>query len=87
LYDVRYKGEDVFRYHVPRSGLTFASQFEWRLAARYAGMDYDTAFSQLDGDTQSAIVAEYRAVMQMRAVMEYEQQKESRRKKGMRSRG
>jgi hypothetical protein len=50
-------------------------------------MDYDTDFSQLDGDTQSAIVAEYRAVMQMRAVIEYEQQKESRRKKGMRSRG
>ncbi|MCC7208330.1 MAG: hypothetical protein IT323_13565 [Anaerolineae bacterium] len=60
-------------FHAPtqKSGVTYSVQFEWRLAAHWAGYRRFKDFQALDGDEQSEIVATYRAWAQMRAVEEY----------------
>ncbi len=69
---MRFRGTDVFRVPVPRSGTTYSPQFEWRLAAHWAGYRRFRDFQALDGDEQSEIVATYRAWAQMRAVEEHD---------------
>lgn len=53
---------------MPRSGLSYAAEFEWLEAAHWAGYRWE-AFRVLDGDDQARIVAHYRARMQMDAVI------------------
>lgn len=69
---MRYRGRNVFGMSVPRSGITYALDFEWRLAARWAGFRRFRQFEALSADEQSEIVATYRAATQMQAVVEHE---------------
>lgn len=51
-----------------RSGVSFSSALEWRLAAQWAGYKYEK-FIELEGDLQSAHVAAYRSYHQIEAVL------------------
>lgn len=62
-----------------RSGITFSSALEWRLAAKWAGYTYE-AFIELEGDLQSAHVAAYRSVSQFEAVLAEDAAKEAARR-------
>jgi hypothetical protein len=67
---------------VPRSGVSYGDEFEWREAARFALYRWED-FCRLDGEAQSAIVAHYRVHGQIEAVIAHEQARE-RRLKGRR---
>jgi hypothetical protein len=56
---------------VPRSGISYAPELEWRLAARWAGYKMEE-FQALDGADQSDVVAAYRAQNQIDAVLAWE---------------
>jgi hypothetical protein len=75
-----FKRVDLFRLHVPRAGVSYAPELEWRLAARWAGYRYIEEFTALDGEEQSAIVATYRIDAYLAAVLTQEQMRESKRK-------
>lgn len=53
---------------MPRAGASYEPLFEWREAAHWAGETW-RSFCRLDGDEQAAIVAHYRAHMQLEAVI------------------
>jgi len=65
---------------VPRSGIEYSAELEWRFAARWAGYRLEEFFA-LDGEEQSAIVASYRIQNQVEAVLSLEQIRELRRGK------
>jgi uncharacterized protein (DUF1015 family) len=67
---------------VPRSGVTYSGELEWREAARFALCRW-TDFCRLDGEEQSGIVAHFRVHNQLEAVIAHEQARE-RRLKGRR---
>ena len=69
----------MFDYSVTRSHISYSVQLEWRLAAQWAGYTYE-AFEALDGDLQSGHVAAYRASNQIRAVIDEDQARETKRK-------
>jgi elongation factor P hydroxylase len=58
----------------------YSAQLEWRLAAQWAGYRFYGEFDQLDGEQQSDIVAAYRAFHQISAVLDYEAEREMKRK-------
>lgn len=68
-FAVTFRGRDIFSYSVPRAGLQCNAIFEWRQAAKWAGVEWST-FCDLDGYEQSAIVAQYLTHMQLEAVLE-----------------
>lgn len=75
---------------MPRSGVSYSREFEWFLAARWAGYRW-REFRMLDGEEQSHIVAAYRVQMQIEAVLAKEsrprrQPKKPQRKTGRRGR-
>lgn len=63
---------------MPRSGITYAAEFGWIIAAQWAGYTW-REFSELDGDEQAHIVAAYECNQQMTAVVAHEQHKEQQR--------
>jgi hypothetical protein len=68
---VTYKNKDVFKWHVPRSGLKYENpMLEWVLAARWAGYRWDE-FQSLPGDEQSFLIAAYRISNQIEAVVSH----------------
>lgn len=67
----------MFAYEVPRSGIAYAPELEWRQAARWAGIPYED-FERLPGYRQSAHVAAYRAVNQIDAVVALDQVRRER---------
>lgn len=71
---MRFKGRDIFKCRVPRSGLTYSTEFEWVLAAQWAHYKQEE-FRELEGDEQSRIVAAYRCHMQAEAVVHHEMQR------------
>lgn len=60
-----------------RSGISFSTALEWRLAAQWAGYRYED-FVELEGDLQSAHVAAYRSYQQIEAVLAEAAAKEAR---------
>lgn len=56
---------------IPRSGVRYNIILEWFLAARWAGMDWFTDFSDLDGEDMAFVVAAYRTNLQIEAVVSY----------------
>lgn len=62
---------------MPRSGVTFAPELEWLLAAQWWGCR-PNEFFELEGEVQSEMVATYRVHEQMRAVLASEQAREAR---------
>lgn len=83
-----FRRRDIFSIHVPRSGLAFAQELEWELAAHWWRYKPEE-FAMLDGDEQSRRVAVYRIQHQMEAVVAQEQAKEAKRaaRKGRRGPG
>lgn len=75
---VRYRGKALDAYRTPRSGLSYAPQLDWALAAQWWHYELE-AFYALDGDEQAYLVAVYRAKHQMDAVVAHEQYKEATR--------
>lgn len=65
---------------VPRSGVTYAPEFEWLLAARWAGYTL-REYRRLSGDEQSEILALYRGQVQIDAVLAQEERRRAERKK------
>jgi hypothetical protein len=65
--------------HVPLSGLSYAPQLEWRLAAAWAHYPYHQ-FQRLEGAEQARIVAAYRLKNKMDALLAHEQLKAAQRK-------
>lgn len=76
---MRYRGRAVFGMRVPRSGITYTQEFEWRLAAHWAGFRRFRQFEALSAEEQSEIVATYRAAVQMQAVVENETARQMKR--------
>jgi hypothetical protein len=62
----------VFRCQTFRSGLSFNSELEERLAAQWARYRYED-FLELDGELQSAHVAAFRCEKQMEAAVQHKQ--------------
>jgi hypothetical protein len=58
----------VFAVPVPRSGVSYSTEFGWREAAHWAGYRWEV-FRTLDGDDQAAIVAHHMAHLQLEAVI------------------
>jgi hypothetical protein len=56
---------------VPRSGISYAPELEWRLAARWNRYKWHE-FQALDGDEQSKLVAAYRVQNQIEAVLAWD---------------
>ena len=54
-------------------------EFEWVMAARWAGYTWDD-FQEKEGDDQSYLVAAYRCHVQMEAVLEHERAKDIERR-------
>lgn len=65
--------------HVPSSGLSYSSLFEWRVAAQWANYTWEQ-FAELEGEEQSWIVATYRSYKQAESVLALETEREMRRK-------
>lgn len=63
---------------MPRSGLRYAAEMEWRLAAQWAHYRYED-WQMLDGELQSAHVAAYRVAKQAEAVLAHEGAREQAR--------
>lgn len=76
---MRFRGRNAFEIKVPRSGISYSTELEWRLAAQWAGYKFGE-FQALDGDEQSDIIATYRANFQASAVVSYEQAQEMKRR-------
>ena len=68
----------MFAYEVPRSGISYAPELEWRQAARWAGFKRFRNFIKLSGREQSEIVAHYRTVNQIDAVVALDQVRRER---------
>lgn len=64
---------------MPWSKVAYGDSYGWREAARFAGIDYDTGFCALDGEAQSAIVAHWKAHMQLEAVLAQDREQRQRR--------
>jgi hypothetical protein len=62
---------------VPLSGVSYAPELEWRLAARWAGYRYED-FTLLAGEEQSGTVAAYRVNGHIEALMAQEQSRRAR---------
>src|SRR3989304_1604318 len=62
-FQATFRGADVFDYAVPRSGVRYADELEWRFASRWSGIAWED-FQAMEGDDQSAVVAAYRCQMQ-----------------------
>jgi hypothetical protein len=75
---VTFKRRPIFEYRVPRSGISYSREFEWREAAHWAGYLWEE-FCELDGDDQAAIIAHYRAHLQLEAVLAQDQERRNRR--------
>jgi elongation factor P hydroxylase len=58
----------------------YSSQLEWRLAAQWAGYRWYGEFDRLDADQQSDVIATYRAFHQISAVLDYDHEREMKRK-------
>lgn len=80
---MRYKGRDIFTYHLPMSGIEYSAELEWRLVARYFYYRWEQ-FCALTGETQSSLVAAYRADRYIEAVLEFENAKKMRSNAGRR---
>jgi hypothetical protein len=65
---------------LPRSGVIYSPLFEWVKAAVWAGYKPDEFFEELDGESQSLIIAAYRTEMQITGVLENEARRESERR-------
>lgn len=76
-FKVSFRRKDIFSIHVPRSGVGYAPELEWRLAAKEFNYTWEQ-FCRLDGQSQSSIIAAYRASNQIEAVVANEQAKASR---------
>lgn len=63
---------------MPRSGLEWDSEVEWRQAAAWANYTFE-AFQMLPGETQSAHVAAHRVSQHAEAVIAHEQSKKRNR--------
>src|SRR5689334_22654883 len=68
VFNVQFRGRDIFEIRVPLSGVTHSIEFEWREAAHWARYRWEE-FADLDGDEQAAIVAHYRAHTRLEAVL------------------
>lgn len=69
-----YDGQDIFSITVPRSKLQVSALYEWREAARWAHYRWGE-FRDLEGEEQSAIIAQYMVTRQIEAVFEHERLK------------
>lgn len=67
-FEATYRGKDIFKIRVPRTGMAFSGYYEWCEAARWAGYTRE-AFAQLTGQDQASIVAQFRVHHQMEAVL------------------
>lgn len=76
-FKAKFKGRDIFSWYVPRSGVAYAPELEWRLAAKDFNYTWEQ-FCRLDGQSQSSIIAAYRVHNQVEAVVSHEQIKASR---------
>jgi hypothetical protein len=65
---------------VPRSGISFSPEFEAREAARWSLLTW-RQFCALDGEEQSATVAQYRVSHMIEAVLAMDQDKRARQKR------
>lgn len=66
------RGRDVFTIKVPLSGIEYAPELHWRLAAAWANYTWEQ-FQKLDGEDQAAHIAAYESKMQIEAVLAREQ--------------
>jgi elongation factor P hydroxylase len=57
-----------------------SAQLEWRLAAQWAGYRWYGEFDRLDADQQSDVIATHRAFHQISAVLDYDHEREMKRK-------
>lgn len=71
---MEFGGRDIFDIRVPRSQVSYSDLFEWREAAHWTGCQW-RHFCRLDGDEQAAIVAHYRAHLQLEAVLAQDQER------------
>lgn len=53
---------------MPRSGVTYSRELEWRLAAAWANYTWEQ-FCELDGEQMSAHIAAYRTQNQIDSVL------------------
>lgn len=63
---------------MPRSGVSYSPLFEWREAAHWAGYRWEQDFCNLDGDDQAAVIAHYRAHLQLESVLAQDQERRNR---------
>lgn len=81
---MKFEGRDIFKIRVPRNPLDFSEEFEWAMAAKWAGYRVKD-FEELEGAEQSRIVALYRTNTQLEAVIAHDSQKKAERKAGRRA--
>lgn len=67
----------MFRVSTTRSGVTYNSELEERLASQWAGYRYEE-FLDLDGDQQAEHIAAYRVTHQVEAVLAQQSKTEQR---------
>lgn len=72
-----YKGRNIFDKKVPLSGIKYSFALEWRLAAQWAGYQFE-GFTSLDTDQQAQHIAAYRCSQQIQAVLSHEQARAAR---------
>jgi hypothetical protein len=74
-----YKGRDIFRIPVTKSGASFGAPLEWIYAAKFNGFN-TMEFLRESLDDQVFMIAAYRVDAQLKAVIEEERAEEMRRK-------
>ena len=83
-FEPTYNGIPIFRCQTPKSKFRFSASFiglsyEMLEAARWRGYRNDE-FQELEIEEQALIIAHYRIDSQIRAIIEHENEKASRRK-------
>lgn len=76
-----FRGRDVAVWPLPRSGIQFAPEYEWREAAKWAGFKRFRTFLRLSGEEQSEIVAHYRMSSRIEAVVTLDAQRKAEAKR------
>lgn len=73
-----FRKRDIFSYRVARSGASFSPEFEAREAARWANYTWPE-FCAMDGEEQSATVAQFRVSNYLESVISKIQADEAKR--------
>lgn len=72
-----FRGRNIFDIVVPRSGVQFSFDLEWRLAAHFAGYRFED-FILLQTENQAHHIAAYRCYTRIEAVVEQVRAKEAK---------